>query len=47
MWPCVLLSIIDYEQDNKSFWVINKRYDEVKQGYKVFSLSEVINEINK
>jgi hypothetical protein len=38
-------NIPDFMKVVKNFWVINRRYDEVKQGYKFFSLSEVINEI--
>ena len=35
----------DFMKMVKNFWEINRRYDEVKQGYKAFSLTEVINEI--
>jgi hypothetical protein len=40
-------NIPDFMKVVKNFWAINKRYDEVKQGYKSFSLTEVINEITK
>ena len=38
-------NIPDFMKVVKNFWAINKRYDEVKLGYKSFSFKEVINEI--